>query len=163
MPTPDKRLKTNYPAPISAAQFSRAIEELKAGNFPSTLKDFFSDTFPPSNTLVRNIAANFRDVEDTSKFLGALSPFQQLWLLEASEGAAREVIATYMADQLVASLTRGNEDVDPAKRAEAIKLLAYINTNYRLLSQSDARREGYDELLTRIKSSPNYQEIESLL
>ncbi|MBS0635406.1 MAG: hypothetical protein JSR37_08095 [Verrucomicrobia bacterium] len=125
------------------------VKELKAGSVPDVLSLFLGDDFASNGKFLEQFA---KEIGTDEKALALLSPFQQLWLLEASSD--KPAVAKIMAKLLLEKLTGTN-------KADALKLLAYIDAN-----QEKAKKEwqdGYKALLEALNSDGRFTKIRQLL
>ncbi len=131
--------------------------EFAQGRFPDGLRKVFDDAFTPGTKLLQGLIKRIEKAEDKNSMLKQCSSLQLLWLLEACpEGKVREEIVHALQDQLMAALSP--QSPDGAKKAEAIKLLAYIHSSIK-----DAKPEwkkGYEQLFSALNGNSGYRQIE---
>ncbi len=145
---------------IKANEFEQIFDDLEAGRVPDDLSYFLGDTFTASSKLLRqlNLGLSIKEKGSQDKILRTLSPFQQLWILEACPSEEqRQIIVSSMANQMVEAL----QGTDSAKKATAVKLLAYINSNRE--SAKAEWRSGYDLLSKTLNANPKFIAIQSLI
>lgn len=163
IPTVDKRAKESYPYALSDKAFGDAIEKLKKGEFPKSLKLYFDDSIISSDKLLNDLCACFKNEADElvkRNILNALSPFQQLWLLEVAKGPERQFIAEFMANKAFTALQIGSTASVEAK-GNALKLLAYIKENH--AKAKPDQKEAYELFFFNIQKQKGFSRIKAYL
>ncbi len=152
--------------PMDEKELAEAIRMLKRGESPEVFRYHFTSEVTPRKALLDQIVKaikEVKDINDRERMLSALSPFQQICLLEACQDKTlREEIANYMAAEMGRCLDPDSALADPTKRQEYIKLYAYVKSSQDDQKVSPEWKNGY-ALFMEALNDEAYQNIERFL